>query len=85
MLPETPEVERAVAAFIDDEIGYDRTAPVELDESLLNGLIDSTDMVRLVVFLEERFGITIPDQEVLPENFESVRRIAELVVRRAAA
>jgi acyl carrier protein len=38
-------------------------------------------ILKTVTFCEEQFGITIPDQEVLPDHFESVRAIAKLVER----
>jgi acyl carrier protein len=53
-----------------------------VDEPLLErGLLDSLAILRTVTFCEEQFGITIPDEEVLPDNFQSVRAIAELVER----
>jgi acyl carrier protein len=53
-----------------------------LDDSLFQlGAIDSIAVARLVAFCEERFSITIPDRELVPENFESVRAIAQMVGR----
>ena len=50
--------------------------PLANDTSLLeNGVIDSLSLLRLVVFLEERFGITMGDADLLPENFASVNTI----------
>ena len=39
------------------------------------GILDSLTLLRLVVFLEERFGITIGEADLLPENFASVNTI----------
>ena len=50
--------------------------PLADDTSLLDsGILDSLSLLRLVVFLEERFGITMGDADLLPENFASVNAI----------
>ena len=50
--------------------------PLANDTSLLeSGILDSLSLLRLVVFLEERFGITMGDADLLPENFDSVNTI----------
>lgn len=50
--------------------------PLANDTSLLDsGILDSLSLLRLVVFLEERFGITMSDADLLPENFASVNAI----------
>lgn len=41
------------------------------------GIIDSTGILELVFFLEETFGISIEDTELVPENFDSVGRISK--------
>lgn len=43
------------------------------------GLVDSTGFLELIAFVEETFDITMTDEEVVPENFDSVERIATLV------
>ena len=40
------------------------------------GVIDSTGTLELVFFLEETFGISVEDEELVPENFDSLRKIA---------
>ena len=49
------------------------------DNLLVSGAIDSLGIVKLVAFLEQRFGFRIADDEVLPENFESVNAISDFV------
>jgi acyl carrier protein len=79
------DVERALTEFIETEIAYDRDQTrVGPDDPLLDGLVDSTAMLRLVLFLEERFGIHVEDEELVPENFETVRKLAEFVERKQA-
>lgn len=43
------------------------------DDSLLEkGLIDSTGVLELVAFLEDRFGIKVEDDELIPDNLDSI-------------
>jgi acyl carrier protein len=52
------------------------------DEPLLaNGILDSLGIVRLAAFIEETFGVAVPDDALLPEHFGTVRRVAALVER----
>ena len=75
--------ETAIRQFLVEDVFYDRDlSKLGVDDSLLaNGLLDSMAILKTVTFCEEQFGITIPDQEVLPDHFESVRQIAKLVER----
>lgn len=55
------------------------------DDSLLEaGVLDSMAIVKLIAFLEERFGTTLTDDEFDPENFESLTAIQALVERKRA-
>ena len=72
-----------IRQFLVEDVFYDRDlGSLGPDDSLLaKGLLDSMAILKTVTFCEEQFGITIPDQEVLPDHFESVRAIAKLVER----
>lgn len=53
------------------------------NESLVSsGVIDSLAILRLITFVEETFGVTVEDDEVVPENFETVHIIKEFVEAR---
>lgn len=75
--------ESAIRTFLIDDVFYDKDLKdLGPDDSLLaKGLLDSLAILKTVTFCEEQFGITIPDEEVLPDHFESVRAIAKLVER----
>ena len=79
--------EATIRDFLTTEVFYDKDLrDLKPDESLLEkGLLDSLSILKIVTFCEESFGITIPDQEVLPGHFESVRAIATLVARQRAS
>ena len=50
------------------------------DASFLeDGIVDSTGVLELVMFVEEKFGVAVEDDEVLPEHFDSVERLARYV------
>jgi acyl carrier protein len=49
---------------------------------LQNGIIDSTGVLELVSFLESTFGIEVADEEMLPENLDSVRAVSAFVARK---
>ncbi len=52
------------------------------DMSLIdNDVVDSTGVLELVAFLEERFGIAVADADIVPANLDSVERIAAYVER----
>lgn len=53
------------------------------DQSFLEtGVIDSTGLLELVSFVEQRYGIAIGDRELVPENLDSLRNISRLVARK---
>jgi acyl carrier protein len=53
------------------------------DESLTaSGIVDSTGVLELLLFVEQTFGIDVDDSEVVPENFDSVSRLASLVCQK---
>ncbi|NIO16402.1 MAG: acyl carrier protein [Deltaproteobacteria bacterium] len=57
-------------AFNDDENLFDK------------GIIDSAGLISFVIHVEQRFGLTIPDEDLLPENFSTVRDIADYIRQR---
>ena len=70
-------MENVVNDYISREIVQDAALlPLSNDTSLLEGgILDSLNLLRLVVFLEERFSITVGEADLLPENFASVNTI----------
>ena len=61
------------------------TSLLGLDESFLErGLIDSTGMLEVILYLEENFDVKVADNEMVPENLDSVNRIAAFIERTKA-
>jgi acyl carrier protein len=53
------------------------------DVSLMQtGVIDSTGVLELIMFLQEQFGLEVADEEMLPENLDSVQAITAFVKRK---
>lgn len=79
--------EAAIRTFLVEDVLYDRQLKdLGADDPLIErGLLDSLSILKTVTWCEEQFGITIPDDDVLPDHFESIRAIAALVERRRAA
>jgi len=77
------EIEREVRNFLINTFLFGRAEALRDDGSLLGEVIDSTGAVELVIFLQERFGITVQDDEVaVPENFDSVKNVVGYVERK---
>jgi acyl carrier protein len=58
-----------------------------LEDSLLGrGIVDSTGMLEIIFFIEEQLGVKVKDEEMIPDNLDSVSKIAAFVSskRRAA-
>ncbi|MBF0334355.1 MAG: acyl carrier protein [Alphaproteobacteria bacterium] len=76
----------AVRDYIKGNFLFGNDGGISDDTSLLEaGVLDSTGVMELVAFLEERFAITIRDQDLVPDNLDSIRQIAALVDRRLEA
>ena len=56
------------------------------DEPLLgSGIVDSLGIMRLVSFIEEEFEVEVPEEDLVPEHFQTVTRLAAFVERLQAA
>ncbi len=50
-----------------------------------SGIVDSTGVLELVTWVEEAFGIKIEDDELLPENLDSVDQLSDFIQRKSGA
>jgi acyl carrier protein len=58
-------------------------ASITTDDSLLDkGVIDSTGVLEVVGFLDEQFGIHVDDNELVPNNFDSIAKLTAFVNRK---
>ncbi|MDI3308940.1 MAG: acyl carrier protein [Acetobacteraceae bacterium] len=81
------QTEAEIRSFIAENFLFrEGRASLGEDESLLEaGLIDSTGVLELVAFLEQHFGLRIPDADMVPENLDSVRGLVTYVEARLSA
>jgi acyl carrier protein len=60
--------------------------PLADDASFLDGgIIDSTGVLELIAFLEEKYAISIADEELVPANLDSVNRVSAFVAGKLSA
>ncbi|HFQ14340.1 MAG TPA: acyl carrier protein [Gammaproteobacteria bacterium] len=62
----------------------DASALADDDSFLQKGIVDSTGMLEIIYFLEDDFGIKVEDDEMIPENLDSVNNIVAFVRRKSA-
>ena len=73
-----------IKSFIIDNFMMGRNPQDLMDsDSLLNkGIIDSTGVLELVGFIEEKFGLQVDDEELVPENLDSVDNLINYIQRK---
>jgi acyl carrier protein len=66
----------AVKEFIIENFLFGEEVQLELDTDFFDkGIIDSTGVIELVSFIEEKFDISVDDDELIPENLSSLKKI----------
>jgi acyl carrier protein len=71
-----------VREFLARDLNKDASA-IGPDDSLLeSGTIDSVGVMQLVAFLEQTYGITVQDDDLMPEHFDTLRAIGAFVAAR---
>ena len=80
-------IEKDVRNFIAENLTFsDDPDELDADLSMIEAdIIDSTSILELVSYLEERFEIQIEDSAVVPANLDSLIRIADFVAGRLSA
>ena len=72
-----------VRQFIETNFYIADKAQLLDDTSLLDkGMVDSTGILEVVAWLESELGVTVDDTEILPENLDSIERIAAYAERK---
>ena len=79
-------VQHEIRQFVIDNFLFGQGAQLKDEESFLDGgIIDSTGVLQLVGFLEQRYEITIDNTDLVPDNLDSVDRVARFVQQKLAA
>jgi len=78
----TTDIHRDIRAFLVEKFLFGRAEELRDGDPLQGNVIDSTGALELAVFLQEHFAITVEDDEVVPENFNSVNNVVTYVARK---
>lgn len=81
------DIKNQVRQFIADNfiLGAEGVALADDDSFLEHQVLDSTGFLELISHLEETYGIKVLDDEMVPENLDSLHNVAEFVARKRAA
>lgn len=83
MAVDTENATAAIRGWLRENVTGSREVPDDYP-LIENGVLTSLQTVELVMFMEDRFGVVIEDEELNEENFESIRTIAGLVASKTA-
>ncbi len=77
-------MQQIITTYIQQQLLGSRPAPAlsASDDLLGTGLVDSMGMMKLIGFLEDRFAVKIPPEDLIIENFMSVEAIGRYLARR---
>lgn len=82
-IPEMSDAKNTIRAFIVDNFLFGNAEGLSDDTSFLEeGIIDSTGVLELVTFLEEEFSIKVDDEELIPENLDSITNVNAYLQRK---
>jgi acyl carrier protein len=84
---EQQTIERDIRQFVIANFLFgEDNGSLKADESFLEtGIIDSTGVLELVAFLESTYGFRVRDNELTPDNLDSLDKVAAFVRRKQAA
>jgi acyl carrier protein len=73
--------EEKIRNYIAEKILFSKNGYAHADDAsfLEEGIVDSTSILELVMFIEENFKISVDDAEITPDNFDSVKKLADYV------
>ena len=81
MTSQTFGMREELRRFVTDNFlfGQADTAPGDDDSFLETGIIDSTGVLELTLFLEKHFGIKVADEELIPDNLDSINSLIRFI------
>jgi acyl carrier protein len=72
-----------VRSFIEENYLFGRDKQFDNSDSFLeHGIIDSTAVLELVLYLEDTYGITVEDRELTPDNLDSINKVSSYLGRK---
>ena len=80
------DTKNIVRNFVVENFLFGEDGKLEEDTSFLEtGIVDSTGILELVAFLEETFHIQMEDEELIPDNLDSISNVASYLQRKMEA
>ena len=79
---QTTDIEQEIRTFLIQNFLFGRSEMLTDDVPLLGNVIDSTGVIELVVFVQERFTIAVDDAEVTTDNLGSVKNVVAFVEKK---
>lgn len=75
-----------IRSFVIDNFLFGDDRGLDNDSSFLDGgILDSTGIMHLVAFIEETFSVRVADEELVPENLDSINKVSAYLQRKAAS
>lgn len=82
---QTSDIESQIRNFLIQHFLSGKGGNLGSDGSLLGNVVDSLGVLDLVTFLQDRFNITVEDEDVIPGNLDSVKNLVAFVTRKLQA
>ena len=77
------EHKQAIRKFVVENFLFGEANGLKDETSFLEeGIIDSTGILELVTYLEDEYSITVEDEELIPENLDSISNVASYLERK---
>jgi acyl carrier protein len=82
MQMQTTDIEQEIRTFVMENFLFGRKEELNGDTQLLGNAIDSTGVIELIVFVQERFTISVDDDEVMTNNFGTVKNVVAFIEKK---
>ncbi len=81
---ESVEIKTRIKGFILENFLYGESGDAVADDDsfLEKGIIDSTGILELVAFIEETFLVKVADEELVPDNFDSINKLGYFILNK---
>jgi acyl carrier protein len=80
------DLKKQIRAFIVQNFIVEKATDLKDNDSLLQlQIVDSTGFLELIHFIEETFAVKVADDEMVPENLETIDNIAQFIARKRGA
>lgn len=79
-------IHETIRSYIAENILYsNKEYPYSDDTSFLEyGIVNSMNIMEIVLFIEEKYGVQVADEEIVPDNFDSVERLVNFIEMKKA-